>query len=348
MTGTAGATSTAGMQGTAGAGNDGYFPTGSIWSTNVTKAPKTTDSGAITAWMKGVRPPHGFGDTKGVHPGVIRVDFSIIVNTVPAATAKRTYSTSAAFHYSPDCDTAPVPVPAGGAVEGGDGVFTSAFSGYACPGFAGGDDCHILLFAPGEKRLYEIYHGTIDAQNVFTVGCLAVWDTSTISTNNGRGQQCTSADAAGFPIAPLLFTPAEVKSGAINHAIRFTLQNDTIRMRQYVAPGTHATNTTGPATALPYAGHLRLRADYPLASLPSDGARVVARALQTYGMFMADGGTITLTASSDQLSTVKWSDVGIDAGSFEQLDATDFDVVDHGAPIDLGAGGGCTRAPITQ
>jgi hypothetical protein len=35
--------------------------------------------------------------------------------------------------------------------------------------------------------------------------------------------------------------------------------------------------------------HLRLRRDFPLASLPNDGARTVAVALQRYGMFLADG-----------------------------------------------------------
>ena len=50
------------------------------------------------------------------------------------------------------------------------------------------------------------------------------------------------------------------------------------------------TNTTGGTNAPPYGVHLRLRADYPIDSLPSEGAKVVARALQKYGMYHADGG----------------------------------------------------------
>jgi len=37
----------------------------------------------------------------------------------------------------------------------------------------------------------------------------------------GARDQCSSADAAGFPIAPLLFGADELATGSINHAIRF-------------------------------------------------------------------------------------------------------------------------------
>src|SRR5688500_6742732 len=139
----------------------------------------------------------------------------------------------------------------------------------------------------------------------FNGGCLAVWDTKVTYSDTLRGDQCTSADAAGFPIAPLLFTADEVAAGEIKHAIRFILPNNRIR-RGYVRPATHGTDTTGGASAPPYGVHLRLRADYPVESLPSQGAKVVARAMQKYGMYHADGGNIALTAQSDRYTTAKW------------------------------------------
>ena len=72
-------------------------------------------------------------------------------------------------------------------------------------------------------------------------------------------------------------------------------------------PATHGTNTTGGANAPPYGVHLRLRADYPIDSLPTEGAQVVARAMQKYGMYHADGGNIALTAQSDRHTTAKWA-----------------------------------------
>ena len=48
------------------------------------------------------------------------------------------------------------------------------------------------------------------------------------------------ADAAGFPIAPLLFNADELATGSINHAIRFILPNPRIRAKVFVHPATHA------------------------------------------------------------------------------------------------------------
>jgi len=347
--GTGGATAAAGSSGASGTGiaatqvAGGFFPSGAPWYQDVSGAAITADSAGVTSWMVNFAPPNGFGGG-----GKIKVDFSIIAIDVPAGTTRRTYQAAADFHYDPDCDLAPVPVPPGGLVEltyGMDPSFASPFRGYDCFGFDNGDDCHLLFVARSEGRLYEIYHGTIDATDTFRAGCLAIWDTSKVYDSNGRGAQCTSADAAGFPIAPLLFTPEELQAGSINHAIRFILPNTMIRAKKLVAPATHGTNTTGPTTALPYGGHLRLKSSVSLAGL-GPGAQIVARALQKYGMYLADGGNIALTAQSDALSRVKWTDVGFDASSLSTLKATDFEVIDHGPTIDVT--NDCQRAQLSQ
>ena len=154
-----------------------------------------------------------------------------------------------------------------------------------------------------------------------------------VGEHRARGLQCTSADAAGFPIAPLLFTADEVAAGEIPHAIRFILPNNRPK-RGFVPPATHGTNTTGDANAPYYGVHLRLRADYPLDTLPNEGARVVARALQRYGMYHADGGNIALTAQSDRYTTAKWDGL-LAPRDLSALQVEDFDVIDHGAPIAL-------------
>jgi hypothetical protein len=167
----------------------------------------------------------------------------------------------------------------------------------------------------------------------FDGGCLAVWDTSRVYGPEGRGLQCTSADAAGFPIAPLLFTADEIAAGEIAHAIRFILPNNRVK-RGFVRPATHGTSTTGGTNAPPYGVHFRLRKDYPVASLPTAGARVVARALQKYGMYHADGGEDTLTAQSDQFTTAKWDGM-LGPQDLGPLQVTDFEVIDHGGMIPL-------------
>jgi hypothetical protein len=59
-------------------------------------------------------------------------------------------------------------------------------------------------------------------------------------TDQLRGPQCTSADAAGFPIAALTPTADEVAFGWIDHALRFVLPNDRMKADVYVPPATRA------------------------------------------------------------------------------------------------------------
>jgi serine/threonine-protein kinase len=158
-----------------------------------------------------------------------------------------------------------------------------------------------------------------------------------------RGEQCTSADAAGLPITPLLFDADEVAAGEIRHAIRFILPNDRIRHVTYVRPAAHATRAaSGGADSPPYGARLRLRPDFPLDSLPNDGARTVARALQRYGMILADGGNVALTARSDRHTRAKWDGL-LDSHDLAAITPADFEMVDGGPRYTWD--GGCVLDP---
>jgi hypothetical protein len=318
-----------------------YFPPGAFFYEDASNMPVAPDSAAITQWMEQEAPPNGWGT------GTMRIDFSITAVDAPMGTMKRAYDLDGDYYYTPDCDVAPIPLPPGGVVEDYPQELPPAdsYSGYDCSGYADGADCHMIVVSRSENRLYEIYHATYDGQDQFTAGCLALWDTSKVYDLDGRGQQCTSADAAGFPIAPMLFSAEEVKAGEINHAIRFILPNSMIRAKKYVAPATHGTNTTGPQTSIPYGGHMRLRADFPLDTL-SPGAQVIAKALQKYGMYMSDGGNIALTAQGDVFGCATWDEVGVDSQSLNSLKATDFEVIDHGPTMDVTYD--CQRTPIME
>jgi serine/threonine-protein kinase len=300
-------------------GASGYFPRGSWFLEDVYDAPAASNSKTAMAALR-ARGGWGNGNT-------FQIDFSIDVLSADANTQTRDFvprSEANGFDeefFSPDCDQVPMPVPNGGNVEGEQG--------YAC---TKDGDCHLLVWMAAQHKLYEMWRADISSSR-FVGGCLAVWDTSRPLTAAGRGVQCTSADAAGFPIAPLLFSADEVQAGAIEHAIRFVLPNDRPR-RGFVPPATHGTATTGPDDAPYYGVHLRLRRDYPLDNLPSQGAKVVARALQHYGMYHADGGQIALTAQSDRHTQHKWSGL-LSPQDLRALKVEDFEVIDHGAPIPL-------------
>ncbi|MEZ4446630.1 MAG: hypothetical protein R3B72_46555 [Polyangiaceae bacterium] len=296
-----------------------YFRGGWIYQP-IANAPLHPESAAMTQWLEA----HG-----GWGIGKMHIDFSIEVLEADASTPRRRFQPTDEF-YSPDCDRANVPVPEGGALEGE--------TGYAC---RSDGDCHLIVRDRSSHRLFEMWRADIRG-STFRGGCLAVWDLTRIYGDVGRGEQCTSADAAGFPIAPLLFTADEVASGEIRHAIRFILPNTRMRRGFYTRPATHAGAPRAPAPAPIYGGRWRLRADFDLASLPNEGARVVARAMQTYGMALADGGNIALTAQSDRFTKHKWEGL-LGSHDLYALRPTDFEVIDTGPAI--AATNDCVRAP---
>jgi hypothetical protein len=287
-----------------------YFAHPMFFNRDVSALPAAGDSSAIIGSLQSAG---GWGT------GHMQVDFALDVLRADASTPMRTFTTTADF-FSPDCDHTAVPVPAGGNIEDE--------SGYAC---TGDGDCHLIVYDTSSRKLYEMWRANITS--TFQGGCLAVWDGNATYTDTLRGDQCTSADAAGFPISPLLFTADEVAAGHIDHAIRFILPNNRVK-RGFVRPATHGTATTGGANAPAYGVHFRLRADYPIDSLPTEGARVVARAMQKYGMYHADGGNIALTAQSDRHTTAKWNGL-LGPLDLQALQVSDFEVIDHGAMIPL-------------
>ena len=296
-----------------------FFPAGAWMYQNIEGAAVRADSDATTQWLE---------DNGGWGLGRMQIDFSIEVLEADAE-PRRTFNTTGDF-FSPDCDEVPVPVPLGGALEGE--------SGYACEGDG---DCHLIVVDRATSELFEMWRADI-VGDVFNGGCLAVWDMSRVYPPEGRGEQCTSADAAGFPIAPLLFYPEEVEAGEINHAIRFILPNARMRDDLYTRLASHAGGPSGPAPAPVYGSRWRLRPDFDLDSLPNEGARVVARAMQQYGMALADGGNVALTAASDRFRSVSWDGL-LGPRDLDTIQPTDFEVIDTGPDIDLTFD--CVRTP---
>ncbi|MSP55868.1 MAG: hypothetical protein EXR69_09740 [Myxococcales bacterium] len=292
--------------GQAAALTDGrFFPDEAPWYQTVTGGAVNPTSPTVIGALQ----PAGWG------LGKFQIDFSIDLLTADASTPKRQFTPTVDF-YSRDCAQLPVPLPDGGNIEGE--------TGYAC---THDGDCHLLVEDREELRLYEMWRANVDDSGVFYGGWLAAWDMSRVYGADGRGQQCTSADAAGYPITPLLFTVDEVAAGEIDHAIRFILPNESIRDGEFFAPATHATNAGGGGPeAVPYGARLRLKADFDTARIADPDALVVVRALHAYAMVLADGGNIAFTAQADTHTTAKWSDL-MDSHALFGIEPQDFDLV---------------------
>lgn len=285
---TADTSSTGGTVPTSPPVEGGYFPAAAPWTTDVTDAAVDPESDERIAGLQDI----GWGS------GDFQMDWSFEILAADASTPRREFVPNGAF-YAPDCDQAPVPIPEEGNLEGEDG--------YAC---TTGGDCHLLVAERDEQVLYEMWVADIRGPNdgQFRGGCLVRWDLTRVYPPEGRGEQCTSGDAAGYPIAPLLFTAEEVAAGHIDHAIRFAIPNDAIESGGYYHPASHGTNTDGDGT-IPYGARLRLKADFDESRIADPDALVVVSALKKYGMFLADGGNIPLMGESDRRSAVKWDDL---------------------------------------
>ena len=300
------------------------FPSTSTFYQDISKA--SVDSAWST--ILGSAFANGWG-------GPFQLDPSFVLNYADSCVAARSFTQPS--NALPDCDNAPVPIPAGGKTEGENDYFCSS-----------GGDCHLIIFAG--TRLFEIYQGSITGGQAtggtFTSTCEVVWDLKKDYWQAGspfaRGDGCNGADAADVPIAPLLLRKAEIAAHQINHAMRYTIANPKIDNTYYVHPATHLGGSGPSGTTVPYGSRLRLKASYNISSFATPEAQAIAAALQKYGMFMDDGsgGSMFVSATTDI------TDV-IDTHALKALLPSDFEMIDGGTRINFHQQN-CTRTPITQ
>lgn len=299
-----------------------YFPPGAIWNQDVSHAPLDPQSSEMIEWLN---------DAGGWGLGRLQVDFGMRVLQAVASTPQVRFHKGQGFYARDSDSVSTFPLPSGGGSE--------ARPDYHCD--IDKDDCHLLVVDRAQGKLWEAYQANLQG-DVLSANFVAVWNLNRVYPPSGRGDQCTSADAAGLPVAPLLFNADELATGSINHAIRLILPNARIRAKVFVHPATHAGGPQGPESAPPFGAHFRLKASYDLSKL-KPAARIVARAMQTYGLILSDGGNVALTAQNDADTVAKYSDVDFGSRDLQGLKVTDFEIIDGGKPIPLTFN--CVRNP---
>ena len=187
--------------------------------------------------------------------------------------------------------------------------------GYPIPGnvrIEGGGDRHALLIDRSRCRLYELF--ALRRENGrWAAGSGATWN---LRKFRARPRGWTSADAAGLPILPLLARPGK---GPIRHALRVTVSETR---SAFVWPARHeASDRSDPS--LPRMGErLRLKAGVDISGLPLQ-ARRVARAMQVYGLIVADNGSDWYVSGTPDR---RWDNDQLHA--LHDLNGSDFEVVD--------------------
>jgi hypothetical protein len=185
------------------------------------------------------------------------------------------------------------------------------------PGGGSDGDRHLLIVDRDRWVLYELFAaqwnpggGRWEAQSG------AAFD---LSTNGRRPEGWTSADAAGLAILPGLVRYEETRRGRVEHALRVTVR----ATNGHVWPASHsAGNRSG---ALPLGARLRLKASKDLSPYPSY-VRAIFRAMQTYGLIVADNGSdMYVTGAMDS----RWNNGELNP-AFRTLTAGDFEVIQLG------------------
>ena len=250
------------------------FPSNNAWNQNVSTLPVRSDSATL------VRRISATGGRTMLHPdfgggGAYGIPFKVVPATQPRVPIHYTA-------YGSESDPGPFPIPGNAPVEGG-----SSSTG----------DRHVLVVQQGTCHLFELYSAYWRGSR-WDAASGANWD---LSSNKLRPLGWTSADAAGLPILAGLARYDEVHSGAIHHALRFTV---AATQRGYILPATHYASSSTDAT-LPAMGlRLRLNPNYDLSRFHGQ-ALVILRALKQYGMIVADnGGSWFITGAADP----RWND----------------------------------------
>ena len=202
------------------------------------------------------------------------------------------------------------PIPAAPLVEGGIDPTPSQPYG----------DHHLLLLDADTCRLWELFHTYPASGGAWDIFGSASFD---LRSNALRPAGWTSADAAGFPILPLLLRADEASAGAIRHALRFTVQSSKIRT-SYVWPARHLTSNGTASMNLPPIGQLfRLKASYTIPPSYGVQARAILQAMKTYGLYIADGGSDMYVTGEPSAA---WADATF--SQVQSVNSTRFEAVD--------------------
>lgn len=237
------------------------FPADNYWHADISKLPVDRHS---AQWLSHMSPDShlhpDFGPSFGAQPVPYGIPYTVVAHSHPRVRVH--------FTYASESDNVTYPLGADSKVEGGSNA-----SG----------DRHVLIVDRGTCRLFELYD-VHHANGRWTAGSGATWS---LTSDQLRPAGWTSADAAGLSILAGLLRLDEVKSGHVDHAIRFTTD---VTDANYIWPARHQAGSVSDASYPPMGARFRLKASFPISSYRAD-TQVVLRAMKRYGLVLADNGS---------------------------------------------------------
>jgi hypothetical protein len=274
--------------------NCAIFPADNPWNQRVDQLPVASDSAKLIASIGLDDPVHpDFGS--GLYDGEpIGIPYTVVSSSTPKVPVH--------FQYASQSDKGPYPLPKGVPIEGG---------------YASSGDRHVIVVDRDTCTDYELFAAyPHDGGRYWTAGSGAIFN---LRSDDLRPAGWTSADAAGLPILPGLARYSEVAGGNIDHALRFTAPCTAAR---YVYPARHEASTCSGPNLPPMGLRVRLKASVNISGLPYQ-ARIVAQALKTYGMILADNGSPWFISGAPNRH---WNNSALHL--LDELTGRDFQVVD--------------------
>jgi hypothetical protein len=275
-------------------GNCPVFPADNIWNARVDQLPVNPSSSSWVSTIGASSPLHpdfGSGTYNGEPIGIPYV-------TVPGSQTKY----PATFTYQSESDPGPYAIPLTAPIEGG-----STSTG----------DRHVIAVDTDNCILYEIYDGFPQAAS-WQGGSGAIFN---LSSDALRTAGWTSADAAGLPIFPGLVRYDEIVSGAIRHAIRFTVPQS---QDEYVWPARHEASSLTGGQYPPMGARFRLKSSFDISNFSATN-QIILTAMQRYGMLLADNGSSWYISGAPDS---RWDNddlhalTGISGSNFEAVDVS--------------------------
>ncbi|HEY8561059.1 MAG TPA: VCBS repeat-containing protein [Pyrinomonadaceae bacterium] len=272
------------------------FPANNAWNMDVSRFPAHPNSANLIA---------SIGASTGLHADFgtfwqgapIGIPYVVVAGSQPRVPVNFT-------QWANESEPGPYPIPPNAPVEGGANAT---------------GDRHVLVVDRDDWKLYELYSAYPQNSGAsWNAANGAVWN---FNSNKPRRAGWTSADAAGLPIFPGLVRRDEVvQMQEIRHALRFTVVTSR---KSYVYPATHQAGSTTSVNAPPMGMRVRLKASFNINNpVFSPNVRVILRAMQKYGMIVADNGSNWYVSGTHDPA---WNDGEL--GALGQVKGSDFEVV---------------------
>lgn len=283
------------------------FPSNNVWNTPISSLPVNPHS---AAWLTAMS-----SSTTNLHPDFGPSGNPALPYGIPyTVVSPRHPLVKVTFDYAAESDIGPYPFGASTPIEGGP---------------AASGDRHAIMVNAKTCTLYELYDAQFSPGHS-TAGSGAIWN---LRSNHLRPTGWTSADAAGLPILPGLLSYSEVLSGKITHAIRMTAEvTDTA----YIWPARHQAGARADPSLPPMGARFRLKSSFNVSAY-SAHARVILRAMQRYGLILADNGSNWYFQG---VADPRWPIALID--ELKQVPASAFQAVDESS-LEISANSGAAR-----